>query len=267
MFLRVSLSGHRSMQGFSKLLLSVVLLCLLVSCATSFNRVAPGPYHSSKYITAKKRLGTSKPYIVERGDTLYSIAFRAGRDYKDVARWNAIAPPYTIFPGQKIILSPAPALAPQPTHKKNNIKIKAQPIKHEENKKTEKKITNSSKKILKFSWGWPLKGKIAKNFSQTGESGIDIAGTLGQPVTAAASGKVVYSGNGLIGYGNLIIVKHNEVFLSAYGRNRKLLVKEGDYVTQGQTIAEVGTIAGEKPSLHFEIRKKGKPVNPMLYLP
>ncbi len=121
--------------------------------------------------------------------------------------------------------------------------------------------------MLKLHWQWPIKGRVLKNFSQTGNKGIDIGGTFGQPVKAAAAGKVVYSGHGLVGYGNLLIIKHNSQFLSAYGNNRRLMVREGQMVDKGQTIAEVGKAGGSQTSLHFEIRRKGKPVNPVHYLP
>ena len=118
-------------------------------------------------------------------------------------------------------------------------------------------------------WRWPGKGSLVGNFvagDQT-RQGIDIAGTSGDPVLAAADGEVVYSGNGLLGYGELIIVKHNATFLSAYGHNRKRLVQEGERIKAGQQIAEMGSSASARDELHFEIRKNGKPVNPLEYLP
>ena len=121
----------------------------------------------------------------------------------------------------------------------------------------------------KINWAWPIKGKLIKTFNKrlNDAKGIDIAGRVGSEVKAAASGKVVYSGNGLISYGNLIIIKHNDLYLSAYAHNRKLLVKEGQQVRVGQRIAELGSTGAENPRLHFEIRKNGKPVNPVRYLP
>jgi lipoprotein NlpD len=119
----------------------------------------------------------------------------------------------------------------------------------------------------KVDWGWPAQGKMLGTFSEATNKGVDIAGKVGDPVTASASGKVVYSGTGLRGYGKLIIIKHNASYLSAYAHNSQILVKEGQLVTKGQKIAEVGNTDAEQPMLHFEIRKQGKPVDPLKYLP
>jgi len=129
------------------------------------------------------------------------------------------------------------------------------------------KTPKSKKNLLKVLWQWPLKGRIRKTFNQTGRKGLDIGGAKGQSVFVAADGKVVYSGSGLIGYGKLIIVKHSEKFLSAYGNNRVLHASEGDSVRRGQKIAELDGKRGKTPALHFEIRSYGKPVNPLNYLP
>ena len=120
-----------------------------------------------------------------------------------------------------------------------------------------------------MSWIWPVKGPLIQGFSTTGviNKGIDLAGTKGEPVLAAADGKVVYSGTGLVGYGNLIIIKHNETYLSAYGHNSKLLLKEGQWAKAGQKIAEIGSTGTQRDKLHFEIRRNGKPVDPLQYLP
>ena len=121
--------------------------------------------------------------------------------------------------------------------------------------------------MLRLHWSWPIKGQILRGFYATGNKGIDIAGSIGQTIKAARSGIVVYSGSGLSGYGKLLIIKHNYLYLSAYAHNRRLLVKEGQKVNKGQSIAEMGVGVNAKPSLHFEIRKNGKPVNPLNYLP
>ena len=118
-----------------------------------------------------------------------------------------------------------------------------------------------------ISWKWPTKGKIVRGFSGDVHKGIDIGGKSGDAVTTVAPGRVVYAGAGIVGYGNLLIVKHNEVYLSAYGHNRRLLVGEGDVVKQGQRIAEKGDSATNSVKLHFEIRREGKPVDPRKLLP
>lgn len=127
--------------------------------------------------------------------------------------------------------------------------------------------SKDKQKVLKLRWRWPIEGKVLKNFVQSGGKGIDIAGKAGDPVRAAANGEVVYSGNGLIGYGNLLIIKHDDVYLSAYANNAALQVNENDKVSQGQVIARCGKSATGVPSVHFEIRKHGKSVNPLHYLP
>jgi lipoprotein NlpD len=119
----------------------------------------------------------------------------------------------------------------------------------------------------KVSWGWPAQGKVIAGFSEATNKGLDIAGKPGDPVVAAAPGRVVYSGSGLRGYGKLVIIKHNKTYLSAYAHNREILVKEGQSVVKGQKIAEVGNTDSDTPKLHFEIRKLGKPVDPAKYLP
>jgi lipoprotein NlpD len=125
---------------------------------------------------------------------------------------------------------------------------------------------NASK--LTSSWRWPTTGKVVAEFdADSGKKGIDITGRSGQPIFSAAAGDVVYSGNGLLGYGNLVIIKHDDIYLSAYGHNSQLLVKEGDKVTSGQEIAKMGVSPKEGATLHFEIRKEGKPVDPQRYLP
>ncbi|NOT85398.1 MAG: peptidoglycan DD-metalloendopeptidase family protein [Methylococcaceae bacterium] len=128
-------------------------------------------------------------------------------------------------------------------------------------------VSKDKEKMLKLFWKWPIQGKLLKTFTQSGNKGIDIEGKAGESVYAAANGKVVYSGNGLIGYGNLLIIKHDKAYLSAYANNASLQVKEGEKVIQGQNIARCGKSASGIPSVHFEIRKNGKSVNPLLYLP
>jgi lipoprotein NlpD len=119
----------------------------------------------------------------------------------------------------------------------------------------------------KVDWGWPVRGKMLGGFSESTNKGIDISAKTGDPVSATASGKVVYSGSGLRGYGKLIVIKHNATYFSAYAHNNEILVKEGQLVVKGQKIAEVGSTDAEQPMLHFEIRKQGKPVDPLKYLP
>jgi len=204
---------------------------------------------------------TDRYYRVQPGDTLYGIAKRVGLDYHRLAAWNHIFYPYTITPGQSIRLLSANYRGSDKSSSHNEYPTK--PPKNTVSRDNRRNL----KKALKINWQWPIRGVIAKNFSQTGRKGLDIFGKYGEPVRAAAGGKIVYSGRGLIGYGNLVIVKHSESLLSAYANNSRLLVREGDAVQKGQAIAEVGKNAVKRSSLHFEIRKDGKPVDPTLYLP
>ncbi len=204
-------------------------------------------------------------HTVLKGETLYSIAFRHGVDYKKIARWNDIRSPYTIYAGQRLKLIPT-----QVTSKTYQTKKKtASSTSVTSKKKTSKNIAKTISKPIKHNWNWPTKGAVIRTYSTRsgGNKGIDIAGKIGQPVLAASSGKVVYSGNGLASYGNLIIIKHSEQFISAYAHNKKLFVKEGGEVKRGEKIAELGKTGTSEAKLHFEIRYKGKPVDPIKYLP
>lgn len=130
-----------------------------------------------------------------------------------------------------------------------------------------KTAAGASAEVAGVRWSWPADGDVSAKFSDGGSKGVQIAGRLGMPVTAAADGKVTYVGDGVRGYGNLVIVKHNDMYLSVYAHNQKILVKDGQAVTRGQKIAEMGNGAASKPLLHFEIRRFGKPVDPLQFLP
>ena len=210
-------------------------------------------------------------HVVIKGDTLYSIAWRYNLDFRDLVQWNGIKRPDHILVGQRLRLtppgsmelSPPPAPAPSLAHR-------SYPAPHK-NSTAHLAEVNGSALATKDSitWNWPVHGPLLHAFSGDGpgKKGIEIGGRRGQFVHAAAPGRVVYSGDGLIGYGQLVILKHNDTFLSAYAYNDKLLVKEGDQVGPGQPIAEMGSIGTRRAMLHFEIRRRGKPVDPMLYLP
>ncbi len=221
-------------------------------------------------------------HIVTRGDTLYSIAWRYNFDYKKVASWNQIKPPYTIYPGQMIRLKPilrkqgealkdptksSTKVTRQTTPQKKLPQKKSLPAKKESVVTANKSRTKPTVADGPVKWYWPANGNIAKSNSPTSKKGLDILGQTGQKVKAAAAGEVVYSGGGLVGYGKLIIIKHNETYLSAYAYNSKLLVKEGDQVKAGQAISEMGQDHTGRTMLHFEIRKNGQTINPSRYLP
>jgi lipoprotein NlpD len=292
---------------------------------------------------APQATAVSAGYRVQRGDTLYAIAFKHGVDFRDLASWNGVAAPYRIYPGQELRLSaanaaaesapratavqavpersvaPAPS-APPVTRQSTQVEKPSAPASVgfqdvEPASPTPEAVAPASPPVTPartvvsipppvptptaappprpvppatdvppakpaestppqlnaggVSWRWPGNGKVVGTYISGDQTrqGVDIAGSAGDPVQAAADGDVVYSGNGLLGYGELIIVKHNASFLSAYGHNRKRLVQEGDKVRAGQQIAEMGSSASSREELHFEIRKNGKPVNPLDYLP
>jgi len=230
-------------------------------------------------------------YKVLQGDTLYSIAWRFKRDYKELAEINSIKSPYIIYAGQVIKLTsyedeiPSKSGYTGQTVVESKSKFKSKPktktksvpkVSTTSFGKNSKNVQhpvaetkNETASIASIKWQWPAKGQIIQSFSSSsvGKKGIQIAGNVGDPITAAAEGHVVYSGNSLVGYGNLVIVKHNEIYLTAYAHNRRVLVNEGERVTQGQTIAEMGASGTDRNKLHFEIRKDGQPVNPISYLP
>ena len=236
-----SLGGGR----ISRTLCAGVLLYMLLAGCVGLPPVYPGAGEGS--------------YRVRTGDTLYSIAFRHGLDYRSLARINGIAPPYTIYPDQVLRLRGS-ARQPQkdqgPTISGSAKVATIQSPQHD--------LPRSVAK-----WRWPLKGEIVGAFSLVNpvNKGIDIAGKAGDPVLAAADGVVVYAGGNLRGYGKLVIIKHTDNFLSAYGNNASMLVTEGDKVKAGRSIARVGSSAADREMLHFEIRRDGKPVDPLGLLP
>lgn len=200
-------------------------------------------------------------YVVKPGDTMYSIAFRHQLDFRELAVWNDVGPDWLIRPGQVIRLSPPPI----GTGSAATSSIATTPMERGDPAPAYTPAPDPPP-MAASQWRWPVTGPVVERFSEDGK-GIDIGGKAGQPVVAAAAGKVVYSGAALKGYGELIIVKHDDVHLSAYGYNRRRLVAEGAQVAAGQAIAELGVGPEQKPALHFEIRRKGKPVDPMQYLP
>ena len=203
-------------------------------------------------------------YTVKKSDTLYSIAWRYGLDYQQLARWNQIGDDFIIYPGQRLVLYEPEndTLVAGNTKQSTSTKKAAQTAQTDADESV--KSDNGPVK-----WRWPTSGKIMNTFAarKLDRKGIDIAGKLGQTVHAVASGKVVYSGNGLAGYGNLIIIKHNDTYLSAYAYNLQRLVKEGMTVKAGSIISKMGRHPNGSTRLHFEIRKNGKPVDPLKYLP
>jgi lipoprotein NlpD len=273
------LQKRESHRAFPWLLLSLVLIPFLLSGCNTHALYQDDIYNPPVYWGR---------HVVKPGETLYSIAWRYGRDYRELGSANNIAPPYTIKAGQVLRLdvrgnvtssgsnqaSSKPAVSSSPTRTSSSTSRQQAP--RPESKPTVSKAPNrtsplkgQTQTVASINWRWPHVGTVIAGYSTSGKvnKGVDIAGKEGDAVRAAASGNVVYAGSGLLGYGNLIIVNHNEHYLSAYAHNRKILVQEGEEVKAGQVIAELGNSGTDRPRLHFEIRKNGNPVDPAHYLP
>ena len=304
---------------FLHLLYAALAAAVLAACSSSGghapvreNGVAEKKPVEQPVTTATKKAASREKdwrpqtYVVQKGDTLYSIAFNHGLDYHEIADLNGIQNPGMIKVGQEIRLFPdnataavkpvpetrpvvmeapvksLPKAAKLPYSEKAVAELeKIQEVPHKPEPVAAAKIepkpeprpdsaTSSSSENEEDipEWSMPTTGKVIGEFSESANrKGIDVAGKLGQPVVASAAGKVVYSGSGLRGYGKLVIIKHNKTYLSAYAHNDQILVKEGQSVTKGQKIAEMGNTDADQVKLHFEIRKLGKPVDPGKYLP
>jgi lipoprotein NlpD len=205
---------------------------------------------------------------VRHGESLYEIAWRYGMDYRVLAERNHMNSPYYIHTGELIYLrgtSPSGLLhsvqLAQSAKETDSIRASAPPVLNKSLTFSAAQKPDVEPNYPITAWIWPAKGKIINTFSSYNK-GINIAGSRGEAIHAAAAGKVVYCGDGLRGYGNLIIIKHNSLYLSAYAHNRKVYVREGDWVRQGQKIAEMGNTGSDKVMLHFEIRRAGKPIDP-----
>ena len=253
-----------------------VLYCLVIALATGCASTSYAPI-DQKTLAAehRQRITKSTPrprksklpalrpaiYIVAKGDTLHAVAWRYRIDYRDLVKWNKLSNPDLIFVGQKLRLQapPSPAASSKPNSSKKSTAIKAIAV----DAKSPKKMLPS----LPIRWVWPTQGKTKSAATVSGSKGIEIHGAKGQAVKAAAPGTVVYSGSGLRGYGELIIIKHNETYLSAYAHNDTRLVPEGRRVNAGELIARMGDTDAKDVMLHFEIRRNGKAVDPLKFLP
>ncbi len=280
----------------------LIVLLLLSSCIFSQN-TAPTTDLSRNSVTKRS---LPEQHVVQRGETLFSIAWRYGVDYRDVARLNNIGKGFLIFPNQVIKLKGKPVVASTTSSKTSSTVRKSsssaaksasttltkspQKVKSvsrnssaststsstKTSRSEKKSASNRSVAVSKLSnqkiiWRWPSRGQVITNFStkSNGSKGIDLRGKKGESVLAAASGRVVYAGSGLRGYGQLVIIKHNDTYLSAYAHNSRLRVNEGQVVKVGQHIADIGSSGSrtETTKLHFEIRRNGKPINPLPLLP
>lgn len=276
-------------------LVAVACATLLVGCTITATREAPVADRSARpqadaapsAEARKPAEATPRPlpadgnYVVQPGDTLFSIAAAFGRDVTDLARWNNLDDPGRIRVGQTVRVAPplvesASVLPVAPTSPATTKPIDgtappapgaAPPAATVPGPVAALPESRPTPPAPASDWIWPINGRVIDRFDEKRNKGIGIAGREGDPVVASADGQVVYSGSGLRGYGNLVILKHSDDFISAYAHNKQILVKQGQSVKRGQRIAEVGRTDATQPKLHFEIRRQGKPVDPLAYLP
>ena len=278
------------------LLLALLSAMVLSGCANK-NRPAPVEDRSpnaarapAKMVASADNAGKPGYYSVKSGDTLIRIGMDNGQSWRDIARWNNIENPNLIETGQilrvtppeetgvvvrpvsstNVVTSPAPAntaSAPAPASNTASVRPPASAANPPNASTPANNLANSDSAEDTVSFQWPTRGNVLAGFDEVKNKGIDIAGKAGDPVLAAADGKVVYAGSGLRGYGNLVILKHNNTYLTAYAHNQSLLVKEDQAIKRGQKIAEMGNSDADQVKLHFEIRRQGKPVDPAKYLP
>lgn len=288
----------------------VLVLLLLGACASNSETRDSGGRRSlepEKPSVSEQSLPLRQPdspyRTVVHGDTLYSIAWESGQDFRALAKWNGIKPPYTIKPGQELRVLPPPvqkavsakttpvpaktrqaaenkttdktskpaakpAASPKPATPVASAKKPKEPTRPKPSVASAKAPSGYKTTALTGSWMWPADGQLLKRSSDNDAAkGLDIGGTRGQAVRASANGRVVYQGSGLRGYGQLIIIKHNDEYLSAYAHNDRIYVKEGDVVKRGQKIADMGSTGTDRVKLHFEIRRQGAPIDPLKFLP
>ena len=258
----------------------VLIACLLAaSCSNlAYEGAAGRTGASGSGRTAASTAGRAPipaSHTVRSGETLYSIAFRYGLDQRSLAAWNGLANPDRIRVGQRLVLSP-PAGSSRSAPTSASTASSGRPANSGSAAASPPRSTTAASASPPArptagpsAWVWPVRGRVVARFGDRGvlSTGIGIAGQLGQDVVAAAAGRVVYVGSGLPDYGQLVIIEHDATWLSAYGHNRVLLVTEGQSVTRGQKIAEMGPGPGGEPRLHFEIRRNGDPIDPLGLLP
>ncbi|RUO22499.1 peptidase M23 [Aliidiomarina iranensis] len=271
-----------------------VAVIALSACSSSHS---PAPvesvYRGATFHDYEPASLTSDVYEVQRGETLYAIAFRANMDLREIARLNNLTEPYTIYAGQELRLRPATNTRSQRTATNTNnsttsstnvIEDPIAPTPAKEYGSTESTAETDTKQVpvrqvvapqersvatADIRWRWPAQGEVTRRFStyETGGQGMEFAGNRGDAIIAAAPGRVVYVGTALRGYGQLIILKHNDDYITAYGHNDRVLVSEQQWVEAGQQIATMGSTGRNDVRLRFELRFRGNSVNPENYLP
>lgn len=275
---------------------SLLAMLVLASCASRHgpapvvDRSPPGSARSGVASAASSQTAPEGFYTIKKGDTLYSIALEHGADYRDVAQWNGLDDPTKLSIGQQLRMRPAQGgggvqvgaakgagrpdsreldlPGPQGANDggtKTDPKAQRLPYSKENVASVARAEPKLKEEAIEFVW--PAKGKVIAGFAEPRSKGIDIDGKIGDPIVAAAPGRVTYIGNGIPGLGKLIVIKHENGFITVYAHNKEIVVKEQQTVTRGQKIAELGTTDSDRPKLHFQIRKGSAPVDPMRYLP
>ena len=270
---------------FSFLLISVTTV-VIVGCTVP----KPAPVETrtvelerkpvEAHFKRNKNLVDGAFYTVRKGDTLYGIALAFGQNWRDIASWNNLSDPDKIKIGEKLRVVPKDTGNAAVSIPLESAAIETPPGRStsDESKVTgnqgafgnallDESMDRDEGLVTSLGWVWPANGQITEQFSDSNSKGISIAGASGEAIFAVSDGKVVYSGNGLRGYGNLVIIKHPDEFITAYAHNKSIFVKEGETVNKGQKIAEMGMSETDSPKLLFEVRRGGKPLDPLLYLP
>jgi lipoprotein NlpD len=259
-----------------------VLAMLLLSGCAAQHGPAPVVDGRTPVAAAKPAVASPAPaaaapeghYLVKKGDTLYSIALEHGADYREVAQWNSLDDPTKIRVGQmlrvkppEVAATPAPGAPVVGKITSRGVEARALDAPAPVAKPLPPVAPPAATKDAGSEFIWPKKGKILSNFAEPRSKGIDIDGKMGDPVLAAAPGRVTYTGNGIPGLGKLVVIKHDNGFITVYAHNRDIMVKEQQTVSRGQKIAELGSSDADRPKLHFQIRKGSAAVDPLRYLP
>jgi len=271
-----------------------MISCSLLSACMSSGRSNPAPVEDKRYPSSNAAINKAKPatlpsktsvatvpseivprqsyYTVKQGDTLIKIGLDQGQNWRDIMKWNAIENPNLIEVGQVLRIAPlsesvTDEVVVKPVTPLGNVSSSSNEIKNSVPSPASPSPPASEVLDETLVFSWPVQGNVVATFDDSKNKGVDIAGKLGESVHASADGKVVYAGAGLRGYGNLVILKHNNTFLTAYAHNQSLTVREDQTVKRGQKIAEMGNSDADTVKLHFEIRKMGKPVDPLKLLP
>ena len=256
--------------------LAALVAALALSGCSNKTRLAPVDDHSvsgargtTRMVPGAENAGKTGYYTVKPGDTLIRIGMDNGQSWRDIIRWNKLDNPNLIETGQVLrVAPPAPEVAVVRPATSSTATAPMPVASAPSSPATTSAVAPAAPSAVEdaISFQWPARGNLISGFDESKNKGLDIGGKAGDPVSAAADGRVVYAGAGLRGYGNLIILKHNNTYLTAYAHNQTLLVKEDQVIKRGQKIAEMGNSDADQVKLHFEIRRQGKPVDPAKYL-